>query len=56
MSTILINGTEVVVPAGAVAWKFADPTEDARWIYARDEASAIEREDPSLIVWASEAP
>lgn len=33
-----------------VAWKFADPTEDARLIYSESEASDIERIDPSLIV------
>lgn len=38
-------------PAGAVAYKYADPTEDARWIYDADEAREIAAEDPSLIVW-----
>lgn len=38
-------------PEGAVAYKYADPTEDARWIYDADEAREIAAEDPSLIVW-----
>lgn len=33
-----------------VAYKFADPTEDARLIYSESEASEIEAIDPSLIV------
>lgn len=33
-----------------VAWKFADPTEDARLIYSESEAVEIEQIDPSLIV------
>lgn len=36
---------------GAVAWKFADPTEEARWIYDEAEAERIAREDPALIAW-----
>lgn len=52
MTTIEINGEHTEVPAGAVAYKFADPTESARWITDRVEARQIEREDPSLIVWA----
>ena len=39
-------------PEGAVAYKYADPTEDARWIFDADEAREIAAEDPSLIVWA----
>lgn len=38
-------------PADAVAYKFGDPTEDARWITDADEAREIAAEDPSLIVW-----
>lgn len=44
-----INNTETPAPAGAVAWKYADATEDARWIYDQAEADDIAREDPSLI-------
>ena len=40
-------------PAGAVAYKYADPTEDARWIYDAYEAREIAAEDPSLIVWVT---
>jgi len=50
--TITINGSEVEVPDGAVAWKHADPIEGAYWIYDHDNARRIESEDPSLIVWA----
>lgn len=39
-------------PEGAVAYKFADPTEDARWLYDLAEAERIALEDPSLIRWA----
>lgn len=52
--TIEINGTQTEIPAGAVAYKHADPTEDARWISDEDEAWEIEQIDPSLIVWAEE--
>ena len=39
------------VPTEApAAWKFADPTEDARWVYNEVEAQEIAAEDPSLIV------
>lgn len=51
--TITINGTSVAVPENAVAYKYADPIDDARWIYDADEARLIQREDPSLIVMVS---
>lgn len=38
-------------PERPVAWKFTDPTEEARLIYDDDEAWAVIDEDPSLIVW-----
>lgn len=47
----LAYGTEV--PADAVAYKHADPIEDARWIYDADEAREIAAEDPSLIAWVT---
>lgn len=47
----LFAGTEV--PADAVAYKHADPIEDARWIYDADEAREIAAEDPSLIAWVT---
>lgn len=50
MTTITINGETVEAPAGAVAYKYADPVEDARWIYDQDEADTIAAEDPSLVV------
>lgn len=40
-------------PMGASAWKYADPTEGARWIFDDNEAAAIENVDPSLIVWVA---
>lgn len=51
MPKIKVNGRAVVVPAGALAYKYADPTEDARWLYDPAEAADIERVDPGLIVW-----
>jgi hypothetical protein len=35
-----------------VAYKYADPAEDTRWIADPGEAREIIAEDPSLIVWA----
>ena len=37
-------------PEGAVAWKYTDPTEEARWIFDEDEMDAIRAEDAGLIV------
>jgi hypothetical protein len=37
-------------PAGAIAWKYADPVEDARWVTDQDDYDAIAREDPGLLV------
>lgn len=50
-ATITINGVETAVPAEAVAYKYADAVEDARWLTDADEAREIEQVDPSLIVW-----
>lgn len=36
-------------PEGAVAWKFTDPTDPARWIFDQAEADEIRSIDPSLI-------
>ena len=41
-------------PENAIAYKYADPTEDARWVYAEDDLRAIEREDPNLVVRVEE--
>lgn len=49
--TIRLNERLMLVPWGAVAYKYADPTEDARWLYDDDEAERIAHEDPSLVVW-----
>ena len=51
MTSIVINGTSVAAPDGAAAYKYADPTEDARWLYDLEEAREIELIDPSLIVY-----
>lgn len=37
-------------PDWAVAWKYEDPTEGARWVDAH-EAAEIEIIDPSLLIW-----
>ena len=48
---VRINGAVYDMPAGAVAYKYADPTEGERWITSEAEATEIERIDPSLIEW-----
>ena len=48
---IAINGVLTDVPAGAVAYKFADPVEGARWVYDDDDAREISKEDPSLLIY-----
>ncbi len=55
LTTIRINGVDTPVPAGAIGWKYADPTEGARWIYDEADLRAIRREDPSLVVEAVDA-
>lgn len=32
-----------------LAWKYADPTEDGRFLFTEEDVAAIEHEDPSLI-------
>lgn len=49
--TATINGRPTEAPEGAVAFKYADPIEDARWIGDEDEARDIAGDDPTLIVW-----
>jgi hypothetical protein len=39
----------IPVPAEAIAYKFADPTEGARWLTSDSEVDEIRREDLSLI-------
>lgn len=51
--TIQINGIDTEVPEGAVAYKYADPTEEEKWIYDEQEALEIAAEDDSLIVWVA---
>ena len=50
---VIINGVSVAVPVGAIAYKYADPTEDARWIFDEEELRSIMRDDPSLIAISS---
>lgn len=49
---IMINGTPTTPPSGAIAWKYNDPIERARWIYNMAEANEISRDDSGLLVWA----
>jgi len=48
--TAKINGELTPAPDGAIAWKYNDPTEDARWVTDQDEYEEIARIDPSLLV------
>lgn len=32
-----------------IAWKYNDPTEDAKFLFSESEVAEIEKEDPSLI-------
>ena len=45
-----INGNLTVFPLGAIAYKYQDPTESARWLYSADDLEDIISVDPSLIV------
>ena len=49
MKYAIINQVETPAPEIAVAYKYADPTEGARWIYTEDETRAIAALDPGLI-------
>jgi|688.fasta_scaffold199043_2 hypothetical protein len=49
MTTCNINGTAVTAPAGAIAYKYADDTEDARWIFDESDLAEIVAVDPSLV-------
>lgn len=50
MPSAKINGTVVTAPEGAIAYKYADPTEDARWIYDERDLAEITADDPNLVV------
>lgn len=50
MATILVNGVQTEVPAGAIAYKYADPTEGARWVYEQSDLDEIRSADASLLV------
>lgn len=55
MSDNKIKGWEVVegLENGTIskAWKYEDPTEEARFVTDVDDARSIAKEDPSLLVW-----
>lgn len=44
------SGIFLPVPADAIAYKYADPAEDARWITDEADLAVIRGEDPSLVV------
>lgn len=50
----IIAGTPTPAPAGAIAWKYADPTEDARWLFDAAEVAEVMAADPNLIVAVEE--
>lgn len=50
MNTIKVNGVETQVPTGAIAYKYADPTDDARWVYEDWDLAEIRAQDPGLVV------
>jgi hypothetical protein len=45
-----VGDGEMRAPEGAVAYKYADPTEGARWVYEQEDLAEIRSADPSLIV------
>lgn len=47
--------SDIVPPVDALAWKYADPTEDARWVTDADDLREIEAADPSLLVYVGGA-
>jgi hypothetical protein len=54
MTTTITTTTEQMRqswPDGAIAYKYSDPIENARWIYDQREARKIAAEDPNLLVW-----
>lgn len=42
--TIKINGVVVAMPKEAIAYKYADAVDDARWVETIAEVNALERE------------
>ena len=53
--SVVINGVTVAAPPGAVAYKYADPIEDACWVFDAQAARRVEIEDSNLIVWVDPA-
>jgi hypothetical protein len=51
MMDVEINGVVVAMPPGAVAYKYADPVEDARWLFDERDATRVAQTDPSLVCW-----
>lgn len=45
-----INDQVVEAPEHAIAYKYEDPTDDARWIFDESEVYEIRQVDPSLLV------
>ena len=43
--------TGEAAPANAVAYKYADPIEDERWLTDESEAIEIAKIDPLLVIW-----
>jgi hypothetical protein len=44
-----INGIRTAAPEGAIAWKYADPTEPERWVYDEGDLREISSQDPGLL-------
>lgn len=47
---VVINGKKKRAPTNAIAYKYEDPVEGARWVYDESDLNEIKRADPSLIV------
>jgi hypothetical protein len=39
---VIVHGTQFVAPEGAIAYKFEDASEEARWIYDPAELAELE--------------
>lgn len=50
MDYLIVNNNFIKIPENAIAYKYADPTEDARFLYDPEEVEEIKAEDPSLII------
>lgn len=43
------DADESLADRDPIAWKYNDPTENARFLFAESEVAEIEQEDPSLV-------